>query len=187
MSTEADRDSVTVVVPAGVSIKTGAGSLSVKGPKGSVERPFPSGALKLAQASGNVTLTLEIPPDRKKAKALLHTWEAHMRNLFVGVTVGFEARMKVVAAHFPMKVAVKERQLVIENFLGEKHPRYAKLLDGVDARVEGEFVHLQGIDIERVGQTSANIERTTKIRDYDPRVFQDGIYIVDRAHPVGAG
>ncbi len=45
---------------------------------------------------------------------------------------------------------------------------------------------LSGPDIERVGQSAANIERTTKIRDYDPRVFQDGIYIVDKARPRAA-
>ena len=110
-----------------------------------------------------------------------------MKNLAVGVTDGFEARMKVVAAHFPMKVSVKDQTLVIENFLGEKFPRHATLLEGVEAKVDGEYVVLSGADIELVGQTSANIERTTKIRDYDPRVFQDGIYIVDRAHPRSAG
>ncbi|HLY77451.1 MAG TPA: 50S ribosomal protein L6, partial [Thermoplasmata archaeon] len=43
------------------------------------------------------------------------------------------------------------------------------------------FVILTGPDIERVGQSAANIEQTTKIRDYDPRVFQDGVYIVEKA------
>lgn len=102
-----------------------------------------------------------------------------------GVTHGFEARMKVVAAHFPMKVAVKEHHIVIENFLGEKS-RTAAILPGVEAKVDGEFVILSGPDIERVGQSAANIERTTKIRDYDPRVFQDGIYIIEKARPRAA-
>ncbi len=41
---------------------------------------------------------------------------------------------------------------------------------------------LSGNDLEQVGQSAANIERVTHIRDYDPRVFQDGIYLVERAH-----
>ena len=105
-----------------------------------------------------------------------------MKNLESGVTKGFEAKMKAVAAHFPMKVAVKDSTLVIENFLGEKFPRTAPLIPGVQAQVDGDFVVLSGTDIEQVGQSCANIERATKIRDYDPRVFQDGIYIVERAH-----
>jgi large subunit ribosomal protein L6 len=183
MSTEALHDSVTIAIPAKVTFRATEGRVSVKGPKGSVERVFPSDALLCELDSGNLTITLRIPPNRKRAKALLNTWEAHVKNLLVGVTDGFEARMKVVAAHFPMKVAVKDRQLQIENFLGEKHPRFAVLLEGVEAKVDGEFVVLSGIDIERVGQTSANIERATRIRNYDPRVFQDGIYSTQPAHP----
>ena len=90
--------------------------------------------------------------------------------------------MKIVAAHFPMKVSVKDTDLLIENFLGEKHPRSAPLAAGVSATVDGDFVVLSGRDIEQVGQSAANIERATRIRDYDPRVFQDGIYLVEHAH-----
>ncbi len=36
--------------------------------------------------------------------------------------------------------------------------------------------------MEQVGQSAANVERATRIRDYDPRVFQDGIYLIERAH-----
>ena len=105
-----------------------------------------------------------------------------MRNLAGSLTFGAEARLKVVPAHFPMKVQVKENHILIENFLGEKHPRSSDLVPGTSAKVEGEFVILSGYDIEQVGQSAANIERASRIRDYDPRVFQDGIYLVERAH-----
>ena len=181
MSTEGTRDRVEVPVPAGVTFTVAGRSLTAKGPLGMVRRSFPADALHLTQAGTTVTLVLAIPADRKRAKSLLHTWEAHVRNLAGGVTRGFVSRMKIVAAHFPMKVQVKESSLVIENFLGEKYPRTAPLVPGVAAQVEGEFVTLTGPDVELVGQSAANIERTTHIRDYDPRVFQDGIYIVERA------
>ncbi len=180
MSTEATTQAV-VRVPAGVTTHVEGRSLSVKGPLGTVARPFPADAISLVQAGTEITLTLTIPPNRKRAKALLHTWEAHVRNLSGGVTKGCEARMKIVAAHFPMKVSAKDATLVIENFLGEKHPRIAPLVPGVRASVDGDFVTLTGPDVELVGQSAANVERTTNIRDYDPRVFQDGIYIVERA------
>ncbi|MCI4357074.1 MAG: 50S ribosomal protein L6 [Thermoplasmata archaeon] len=184
MSTDdATRDSVTVAVPKGVTLTVGRRTLTAKGPLGTVTRPFPNDVLTFAAKGGEATLTLQIPANRREAQALLHAWERHVGNLTVGVTKGFEARMKVVAAHFPMKVQAKEGELVIENFLGEKYPRTAHLLPGVTATVDGDFVTLSGRDVEIVGQSAANIERTTKIRDYDPRVFQDGIYLVDHAHP----
>ncbi len=177
---------VRVDLPAGVQARLEKEMLVVQGPHGEVHRPVPLGALRVTTEAGAVTLTLLLPSERKKARSLINTWERHVANMALGVTHGFEARMKVVAAHFPMKVAVKERSVVIENFLGEKYPRTAALLSGVEAKVDGEFVILTGPDIERVGQSAANIEQTTKIRDYDPRVFQDGIYIVEKARPKAA-
>jgi large subunit ribosomal protein L6 len=183
MSSDEAKDAVSFPLPKGVTVAAAGGVLTVKSGKKTLTRPYPDGALDVSSRDGALTLKLRIPANRKRAKALLHTWEAHARNLVVGVSGGFTAKMKVVAAHFPMKVAVKDDRLVIENFLGEKFPRSAPLRPGVAARVEGEFVILEGPDIEQVGQSSANIERATRIRDYDPRVFQDGIYIVERAHP----
>ncbi|HLM70572.1 MAG TPA: 50S ribosomal protein L6 [Thermoplasmata archaeon] len=182
MSTEPDRSHEVVDVPKGVTFTLTGRRLHAKGPLGSVDRPFPSDALELAVKSGTATLTLRLPSHRKRSQALLKTWAAHLRNLAGSLTLGVEARLKVVAAHFPMKVQVKENHILIENFLGEKHPRSSDLVPGTSAKVDGEFVILSGYDIEQVGQSAANIERASKIREYDPRVFQDGIYLVERAH-----
>jgi large subunit ribosomal protein L6 len=177
------RPDARVEVPEKVAARLDGSDLVVKGPLGELRRRFPVDALGFELRDGEVTFSLKLPVQRRESQALLGTWERHFRNMLTGVTRGFEARLKSVHAHFPMKVQVRERTLVIENFLGEKYPRSAPLLSGVNAKVEGDLVTLSGIDIEAVGQCAANIERATRIRDYDPRVFQDGIYIVDRAHP----
>ncbi len=182
MSTDADRRLATVDLPQGVSVTVDGRRLRVKGPLGTAERPFPADVLELSVHGSVATLTLQLPPGRRAAQALLGTWAAHLRNLAAGLTRGVEAKMKVVAAHFPMKVSVRGQELVIENFLGEKYPRTAQLVPGTTAQVDGEFVVLSGTDIESVGQSGANIERATRIRDYDPRVFQDGIYLTERSH-----
>ncbi len=182
MSTETDRAREVIALPPKVSFEVKPGVLAAKGPLGAIERPFPSDVLELTTAAGAVTLRLKIPPGRKRAQSLLKTWAAHVRNLAGGLTLGVEARMKVVAAHFPMKVSVRGEELVIENFLGEKFPRSTRLRPGTRAAVEGDLVILSGHDVEQVGQSAANIERATHIRDYDPRVFQDGIYLIERAH-----
>ncbi|MFB0522514.1 MAG: 50S ribosomal protein L6, partial [Candidatus Bathyarchaeia archaeon] len=46
--------------------------------------------------------------------------------------------------------------------------------------VKGEDVIVQGIDVEKVSQTAANIQRATKVKNKDPRVFLDGIYVYER-------
>ena len=182
MSTETDLGRETIALPKGVSFAIVDRVLIAKGPLGEIRRPFPIDALDFASAGGAVTIALRVPVHRRRHQALLRTWAAHVRNLAGGLTAGVEAKMKVVAAHFPMKVAVRGEELVIENFLGEKHPRSTRLVPGTKATVEGEFVVLSGHDVEQVGQSAANIERATRIRDYDPRVFQDGIYLIERAH-----
>ncbi|MCI4349356.1 MAG: 50S ribosomal protein L6 [Thermoplasmata archaeon] len=183
MSTDRALDRAEVPIPPKATLTVEGRTLKAKGPRGEVVRPFPADVVRIELREGLAILTLLIHPDRKRAQALLGTWAAHVRNLAIGVTSGFEARMKVVAAHFPMKVHAKEEELLIENFLGEKHPRTARLIRGVTATVDGDYVILSGHDVEEVGQSAANIERATRIRDYDPRVFQDGIFLVDRAHP----
>lgn len=182
MSTEPDRTHETIPLPKGVELTVAGRVLKARGPLGAIERPFPSDVLGLSVAQGTVTLELKIPSHRKRSQALLKTWAAHLRNLAGGLTVGVEARMKVVAAHFPMKVQVRGSEIVIENFLGEKHPRSTELTPGTKAEVAGDIVTVSGHDLEQVGQSVANIERVTRIRDYDPRVFQDGIYLIERAH-----
>ncbi|PKP59023.1 MAG: 50S ribosomal protein L6 [Candidatus Altiarchaeales archaeon HGW-Altiarchaeales-2] len=89
-------------------------------------------------------------------------------------------KLKLVFSHFPVSLESKGSELVIKNFLGEKAPRKAKILDGVDVKVKGKDLTVEGVDIEKVSQTAANIERAGKILHKDRRVFQDGIYIVEK-------
>jgi large subunit ribosomal protein L6 len=86
-----------------------------------------------------------------------------------------------------MQVALtKEGDAVsISNFLGERKPRIAKIVEEVKVELKGKEIVVSGINKEAVGQTAADIEQTTRIRNYDPRVFQDGIYLVDKG--VGMG
>jgi large subunit ribosomal protein L6 len=79
-----------------------------------------------------------------------------------------------------MNVKVQGDKFVIDNFLGEKYPRKAKILKNVTVEVKGQDVTLKGIDKEIVSQTAAIIEQITKITNRDLRVFQDGIYITEK-------
>ena len=63
---------------------------------------------------------------------------------------------------------------------------YADIVGKTKVTVKGNEVVLHGIDLEAVGQSAANIERACHIRNFDPRVFQDGIYIIEKARKVKA-
>ena len=77
-----------------------------------------------------------------------------------------------------MTVKATQKKVTIENFLGERYPRTAKIVGDAKVKIQGDEVIVTGIHKEEVGQTMANIEQATKIKGRDPRVFQDGIYLV---------
>jgi len=93
--------------------------------------------------------------------------------------------MEVHYAHFPMQVDVDGDEVVIENFLGEKAPRRTPVRGDTEVEIDGEEITLRGSDKEAVGQTAADIEQLTKVTDKDNRVFQDGVYIVEKPSTAG--
>lgn len=117
----------------------------------------------------------------RRTKAMIGTIKATLRNMFTGVTKGYTYRLKIVSTHFPMNVKVSGDTVLIENFIGERYRREAKIV-GKDTkvRVQGEEIVVTGIDKQAVGQTAANIEAATKIRRKDLRKFLDGIYLFER-------
>ncbi|MCU0860822.1 MAG: 50S ribosomal protein L6 [Methanomassiliicoccales archaeon] len=173
-----------VHVPAEVKASMKGTEVTVKGSKGQVTRDFGHPKVKVTLKDDHFHIECEYP--RTKEKALVGTYAAHLKNMVEGANHGFEYYMKVVYSHFPMKLAVKGEKFVIENFLGEKSPRHANILGQTKVVVKGAEVVVSGINLEEVSQTAANIERACRIKGYDPRVFQDGIYIVEKARKVKA-
>jgi large subunit ribosomal protein L6 len=152
--------------------------ISVKGPKGELKRKFKQGNINIRLEDNKVVLETRFP--QKKDKAMLGTIRSHINNMILGLTEGFNYRMKIVYAHFPMTVKATQNKVTIENFLGERYPRTAKIIGNTKVDVQGDEVIITGIHKEEVGQTMANVEQATKIKGRDPRVFQDGIYLVSK-------
>jgi len=88
--------------------------------------------------------------------------------------------MKIVFAHFPMKVIVKGNVVAIDNFLGEKVTRNSAIVGATKVKVKEDIVTIEGNDIEEVGQTAGNLEKATIVKGRDTRVFQDGIYTISK-------
>lgn len=167
-----------IKIPDGVKVSLDGMHLRVTGPKGQLSRNvrFP----QVAVTCDGKEVVIATESRRKEITAMVGTLEAHTKNMFRGVTEGFEYRMKVVYSHFPIQLKLQGNKLEIANFLGEKKARHARIEQGVTAKVGNDEVVLTGIDRELVGTSAANIEHATHIRDRDPRVFQDGIYMVQR-------
>jgi len=152
--------------------------LTVEGPEGSVTRRlwYPDVSVSVDGDS----VVVESENDDAKTMSTLGTFESHVRNMFHGVTEGWEYEMEVFYSHFPMQVDVEGDEVVIENFLGERAARRTEIHGDTDVETGEETITLSGPDIEAVGQTAADIEQLTRVQDKDVRVFQDGVYITQK-------
>ena len=169
---------VEIEIPDEVSAEVSNLDLTVEGPNGSVTRTlwFPSVSVSVEDDQ----VVIESDETDAKTNATVGTFESHVSNMIHGVTEGWEYKMEVYYAHFPMQVDVDGDEVVIENFLGEKSSRRTPIRGDTDVQVDGEAVTLTGPSKEDVGQTAADIEQLTKVTDKDTRVFQDGVYIVEK-------
>ncbi len=174
----------SIEVPDGVEVQVEGRVVTVKGEKGTITRNFSETPVTIELDGKNVRTRANWP--RKKEAALVGTVSSHIQNMIVGVTKGFTYKLKIVFSHFPISVKVKENRVLIENFTGERSPRKAKIMGNVKVLAKGDDVVVQGIDLEDVSQTAANIEKATKVKKKDPRVFLDGIYVYERSEGMEA-
>ncbi len=168
----------TIEIPKNVKVNIKGKMVEVTGEKGRLVRDFSYAPASVWLEEGLINVQAEWP--RKKEAALIGTVRAHIRNMIVGVTEGFMYKLKIVFSHFPISVKVDGKRVIIDNFTGERSSRIAKIIGDAKVIVQGEDVIVQGINLEDVSQTAANIEQATRIKKRDPRVFLDGIYIYER-------
>ena len=154
-------------------------NIKIKGPKGELTRRIFYPKIKVRKEGSKIIL--ESKNASKKEKMFLKTVKAHIKNMIKGVTEGFTYSLKICSGHFPMTVTHEGNFIVIKNFLGEKIPRTAKILEEINVEIKKDIITLSGYNKELLGQTAANLERSTKITNRDRRRFQDGIYITSKA------
>ena len=112
---------------------------------------------------------------------MVKTYKAKLKNNLIGVNEGYTYKLKICSGHFPMNVGVNGTEFTIKNFLGEKVPRTITLKEGASVKIEGEQIIVESIDKEKAGQVAADIEQLTRVTNRDNRIFQDGIYITEKA------
>jgi len=165
-------------LPEGVSVTFEGLNVIVKGPKGEVMRKLFSKQVEMKAESNRVLFIAK--KATKREKRMIGTFRAHIRNIVKGVTEGHFYRLKICSGHFPMNISVKGNEFIVKNFMGEKVPRVLKLREGVDIKVEGTEVRIESPNKELAGQTAASIEQLCRRVGFDSRIFQDGIFIVEK-------
>ncbi len=167
-----------IEIPQGVSCEVQGQSLKIEknGEKIIKEIKIPETKVKIEEGK----ITLECKEGNKNNFKIIKTYIKHIKNIFEGLDKKFLYKLASCNVHFPMTLKVDKNYLLINNFLGEKNPRKALILEGVEVSIKGSDIILSGRNKELVGQTAANFEKATHIKNRDRRVFQDGIYIIEK-------
>lgn len=163
-------------------------TVTVKGPRGTLTRSFKTVAADIYGNKAAKKVTIEVWFGTSKQNAVLRTVMTHIKNMMIGVTKGFQYKMRFVYAHFPVNVNISDDKDVIEirNFLGEKVIRRVPMLEGVTvdrSEVKDEII-LESNNVENLGISASQIQQCTKVKNKDIRKFLDGIYVSEKGNVV---
>lgn len=167
---------IEVELPEGFDADYEDGVLEVSDGDNTVEKKMQH-ALIDVETNGSVEFSTD--SKKKNISSIVKTFKSHTQNLIEGLQNEHVYELKGVYAHFPMTIKTEGNNLVVENFMGERNPRKAEIMEGVDVSVNGEEIEVRGNDKDKVSQTAARIEQLSDKGNRDPRTFQDGIYITE--------
>jgi large subunit ribosomal protein L6 len=141
-----------VAIPAGVTVEIKDGNVvSVKGPKGTLERTF-APEITIKEEDGHIVVTR--PNDNKKEKSLHGLTRALIHNMVEGVTNGFEKKLEINGVGY--RAAKQGKTLTLT--LGYSHPVIMEDPEGIETVLDGQnTIFVRGISKEKVGQYAAEI------------------------------
>ena len=150
-----------IAIPAGVTVEVAENNkVTVKGPKGTLERVLPEG-MDIKEENGQIVVSR--PNDLKKMKSFHGLTRTLIMNMVVGVTDGFEKKLEVNGVGYR---ASKSGKTLTLN-LGYSHPVEMTDPEGIESVVEGQNVIIvKGIDKEKVGQFAAEIRDKRRPEPY---------------------
>ena len=115
----------------------------------------------------------------RKLIARLKTVKGHIMNMIIGVTQGYNYKMRFVYNHFPINCAVNGQTVEIRNFLGQKEvfrvncPKTVRIFRSDDVK---DQLELEGNDIREVSVAAAQVQQKCLVKKKDIRKFLDGIF-----------
>jgi len=140
-----------IPVPSGVTVTIADHKVSVKGPKGQLQREFRP-ELTFKQEDGKVTVVRK--SEDRVTRSLHGLTRTLLANMVKGVTVGFERQLEIVGVGY--RAAMEGKKLVMQ--LGYSHAVDIIPPEGMSIAVgKGNVITVSGIDKQAVGDLSAFI------------------------------
>jgi large subunit ribosomal protein L6 len=150
-----------IPVPSGVDVTLSGRNVTVKGPKGTLQREIP-GAITIRQEGDE--LLVERPDDERQNRAMHGLVRSLVNNMVVGVTDGFTKQLEIIGVGYR---ATAKGADALDLALGFSHPVEVKAPQGVTFEVPSpNRIDVKGSDKELVGQVAADIRKLRKPEPY---------------------
>jgi large subunit ribosomal protein L6 len=149
-----------VAIPAGVSASIEGGTLSVKGPKGTLSLQL---ADEVSYALEDGAISVQPINDGKRARSFWGMQRTLVQNLVTGVTEGFSKTLQITGVGY--RANAQGRKLKLQ--LGYSHDVDFDIPEGITvATPDQTTVNISGIDKQKVGQVAAEIRRWRRPEPY---------------------
>ena len=170
-----------IPVPSGVDVTVNDRRVTVKGPKGSLDREIP-GTITVRQEGD--TLLVERPDDERQTRAMHGLVRSLVNNMVVGVTDGFTKELEIIGVGYR---ATAKGADALDLALGFSHPVTVKAPEGVTFEVPSpNRIAVKGSNKELVGQVAADIRKLRKPEPYKGKgVRYLGEHVVRKAGKSG--
>jgi large subunit ribosomal protein L6 len=150
-----------ITVPSGVDVTIAGRQITVKGPKGTLERLIP-GDITVRQDGG--VLLVERPNDERQNRAMHGLVRSLVNNMVVGVDQEFTKELEIIGVGYR---AAAQGSSKLDLALGFSHPVSVGAPDGITFEVPTpNRIIVRGVDKEAVGQVAANIRKIRKPEPY---------------------
>ncbi len=170
-----------IPVPKGVEISISGSHITVKGPKGTLERDIP-GEITVREDEGQ--LLVERPNDERQNRSLHGLVRSLVNNMVVGVSEGYRKELEIIGVGYR---AIPKGDTTLELALGFSHPVSVEAPAGITFEVATPTqIAVIGTDKESVGQVAANIRAIRKPEPYKGKgVRYRGEHVVRKAGKAG--
>lgn len=170
-----------VLVPQGVEVKIDGNMVSVKGPKGQLQRHMHRDMIIKHEDD---KIIVERPTESKKHKSLHGLTRTLIDNMVKGVTQGFEKTLELTGVGY--RAAKQGKKLVLS--VGYSHPVEIDIEEGLDIEVPAPTkIIVRGINNEKVGALAANIRAVREPEPYKGKgIRYAGEYVRRKAGKAGA-
>jgi large subunit ribosomal protein L6 len=171
-----------IAVPGEVEVAVDGTTVSVKGPRGSLEQTFHADMLIRLEDS---TLRVERPSDERLHRSLHGLTRTLVANMVEGVTKGYEKRLEIVGVGY--RAVLKGADL--ELALGFSHPVAVLAPPGIEFEVPAtNRIVVRGIDKQLVGEVAAKIRKIRKPEPYKGKgIRYEGEHVRKKAGKAAKG